>query len=83
MKARKMGADDPAVPGDAAHRRRRTERSRNIEQFAGNRNWEENGHGTPAEDRRRGRAFDLAMDAGSTQDAFASWLPGAANINKV
>ena len=32
-------------------------------------------------DRRR--AHDLALDGGSTLDAFANWLPGAASINKV
>ena len=53
------------------------------------RSWPENGGrdginvSERSMDRRRGRAFDLAMDTGTTQDAFASWLPGAASINKV
>lgn len=53
------------------------------EGYRTDRSWEENGHGVPAEDRRRGRAFDLAMDAGDTQDAFANWLPGATSIGKI
>jgi hypothetical protein len=39
-------------------------------------------YGTPAEDKR-GRAHDIAMDRGDSLDAFASWLPGAAQIGKI
>jgi len=83
--ARRMGSDDPeSFPGMP-----RTggsmvpDRDAPIEEFAGNRNWEERGHGTPAEDRRRVHAADMALDQGDSRTAFDLWLPGAAQIGKV
>ena len=86
-RARKFGAADnpppfkgmPETGGRMSHDVTREESVG----FKPDRSWEEVGHGTPeAEDRRR-HAHDLALDGGSTHDAFASWLPGAAQIGKV
>lgn len=76
MKPRRMGASDDPPPFEGM-----PETGGGM--FHG-RDWEENGHGVPpGEDRRRTRAFDIALDQGDDAGAFAAWLPGAASIGKI
>ena len=75
MKARKMGADDPEPFEGMPSTRTNT---RNIEQFAGRRDWEETGRGTPSEDRRR-----HATDADPRSDFEILCGSQAASIGRI